>query len=136
MKVELIKNDAIGLGEMVRDGEIKPSELVEMTIERIEYINPKLNPVIHKMYDNARRNAEKMDKEIASGKKPESKLYGVPFLLKDLLAEYEGAPFNEGSSAVKGYKSKDDTELVRRHNAAGLIIIGKTNSIWYFIFIL
>ena len=58
MKVELIKNDAIGLGEMVRDGEIKPSELVEMVIERIEYINPKLNAVIHKMYDGARKKAE------------------------------------------------------------------------------
>ena len=128
MKVELIKNDAIGLGMMVRDGEIKPSELVEMTIERIEYVNPKLNAVIHKMYDGARKKAEQMDKEIASGKKPESKLYGVPFLLKDLLAEYEGAPFNEGSLAVKGYKSKEDTGLVKRHKAAGLIIIGKTNT--------
>jgi len=128
MKVELIENDAIGLGEMVRDGEIKPSELVEMSIERIEYINPKLNAVIHKLYDEARKNAEKMDKEIASGKKIESLFYGVPFLLKDLLAEYEGAPFNEGSSAVKGYISKNDTELVKRHKTAGLIIIGKTNT--------
>ena len=128
MKVELIKNDAIGLGEMVRDGEIKPSELVEMVIERIEYINPKLNAVIHKMYDGARKKAEQMDKEIASGKKPESKLYGVPFLLKDLLAEYEGAPYNEGSATLKGYIAKHDTELVTRHKAAGLIVIGKTNT--------
>jgi len=52
MKVEIIENDAIGLGEMVRDGEIKPSELVEMATERIEYINPQLNVVIHKMYFN------------------------------------------------------------------------------------
>ena len=128
MKVELVENDAIGLSEMVRDGEIKPSELVEMTIERIEYINPKLNAVIHKMYDVARKKAELVDKEIASGKKLESKLYGVPFLLKDLLAEYEGAPYNEGSAALKGYIAKFDTELVTRHKAAGLIVIGKTNT--------
>ncbi len=128
MKIELVENDAIGLGKMVRDGEIKPSELVEMTIERIEYINPKLNAVIHKMYDGARKKAELMDKEIASGKKPESKLYGVPFLLKDLLAEYEGAPYNEGSAALKGYIAKSDTDLVTRHKAAGLIVVGKTNT--------
>ena len=56
MKVELIEYDAIGLGELVREGVIKPSELVEMTIERIEHINPQINAVIHKMYDEGIRS--------------------------------------------------------------------------------
>ncbi|MFW9878783.1 MAG: amidase, partial [Candidatus Thorarchaeota archaeon] len=128
MKVELMEYDAIGLGEMVREGEIKSSELVEMTIERIERINPKLNAVIHKMYDEARKIAEKLDKEISSGRRTNAIFCGVPFLLKDLIAEYEGAPLSEGSRAVKGYVSKFDTELVKRQKAAGLIHIGKTNT--------
>jgi len=37
-------------------------------------------------------------------------------------------PFNEGSRAVKGYVSKIDSELVRRHKVGGLIIVGKTNT--------
>ena len=53
---------------------------------------------------------------------------GVPFLLKDLLAECKGTPFVEGSRAVKGYISKLDTELVRRYKASGLVIVGKTNT--------
>jgi len=128
MKAELIESDAIGLGRMVRDGEIKSSELVEMTIERIEQVNPKLNAVIYKMYDEARTLAEQWDKEISSGKKIDAVFSGVPFLLKDLIAEYGGVPLHEGSSAVKGYISKVDTELVKRHKAAGLITIGKTNT--------
>jgi Asp-tRNA(Asn)/Glu-tRNA(Gln) amidotransferase A subunit family amidase len=40
LKAELIEIDALGLAEMIREGEIKPSELVEITIERIEKINP------------------------------------------------------------------------------------------------
>ena len=120
--------DAIGLGEMVREGEIKPSELVEMTIERIERVNPKLNAVIHKMYDEARRIAEKWDKEISSSRRTDAVFGGVPFLLKDLIAEYEGAPLSEGSGVVKGYISKFDSELVKRQKAAGLIIVGKTNT--------
>ncbi len=120
--------DAIGLGEMVREGEIKPSELVEMTIERIERVNPKLNAVIHKMYDEARKIAEKWDKEISSSRRTDAVFGGVPFLLKDLIAEYEGAPLSEGSGAVKGYISKFDSELVKRQKAAGLIIVGKTNT--------
>ena len=100
MKVELIEYDALGLAEMIRDGEIKSSELVEMTIERIERVNPKLNAVIHKMYDEAREIAKNWDKDISSGKRTDVVFGGVPFLLKDLIAEYKGAPFSEGSAAV------------------------------------
>ncbi len=116
------------MAEMVRDGEIKSSELIEMTIERIERINPKLNAVIHKMYDEARKMADKWDKEISSGKAKDVVFAGVPFLLKDLTVEYAGAPFSEGSAAVHGYIPKLDVELVRRQKAAGLITVGKTNT--------
>ena len=57
MKDELISLDAIALGELVRKKEVKPTELLEVTIQRIEKINPKLNAVIHKMYDQARETA-------------------------------------------------------------------------------
>ena len=120
MKAELIEQDALGLAEMVREREIQPSELVEMTIERIERINPQINAVIHKMYDEARKTAEKWDKEISSGKKIDAIFSGVPFLLKDLIVEYKGAPFNEGSLFVKDHISKIDTEMVLRQKAAGL----------------
>jgi len=120
MKDELIGYDGIALGEMIRTGEIKPIELLETVIQRIERVNPRLNAVIHTMYDQAR--------EIAEGKPADGLFAGVPFLLKDLIAEYKGAPFHEGSLAVKGYSSKIDTELVKRQKAAGLIVVGKTNT--------
>lgn len=120
MKDELIGYDAIALGELIRKGEIRPIELLETVIQRIEMLNPKLNAVIHKMYDQAR--------EIAERKPAGELLGGVPFLLKDLIAEYKGVPFHEGSNAVKGYISKIDTELVKRLKATGLIIVGKTNA--------
>ena len=105
----MIEHDALGLAEMVRDGEIKSSELVEMTVERIERVNPKLNAIIHKMFNEARKLADKWDKEISSGKSTDAAFVGVPFLLKDLLAEYAGAPFSEGSAALHGYTPKLDT---------------------------
>ena len=64
MKAELFEYDALGLAEMVREGETKSSELVEITIDRIERINPKVNAVIHKMYEEARDQAQKWNKEI------------------------------------------------------------------------
>jgi amidase len=128
MADELIEYDAIALGELIRRGEISPVELLEITIQRVEKVNPQLNAVIHKMYDQARKIAENLSSGKGEGTQGGAPLSGVPFLLKDLLAEYKGAPFNEGSRAIKGYISKIDSELVKRLKAGGLIIFGKTNA--------
>ena len=125
---ELIAYDAIALGGLIRKGEISSIELLNIIIERIEKINPQLNAVIHKMYDQARTAAETLSPGIKVGKPSGSGFWGVPFLLKDLVAECKGTPFEEGSRAIQGYISKLDSELVRRHKAGGLIIIGKTNA--------
>ena len=128
MMDELIRYDAIGLGELIRKGKITPSELLETTIHRIEKVNPKLNAVIHKMYDQARAAAETRGSDTKAAKTSDSGFCGVPFLLKDLVAECKDTPFDEGSRAVQGYISKLDSEIVKRHKASGLIIVGKTNT--------
>ena len=128
MKDQLIGFDAVALGEFVRKTELKPTELLEIVIQRIEKLNPKLNAVIHKMYDQARETAKSWEVMIGKGKAKDVIFCGVPFLLKDLVAECKGAPFYEGSRAVKGYVSKIDSELVKRHKAGGLVIVGKTNT--------
>lgn len=112
--------DATAQAELVRKKEVKPLELVEAAIERIERLNPELNAVITPMYDLA-RNA-------ASGKIPEGPFSGVPFLLKDLIAEYAGVRYTEGSAFLKDFISDQDSELVVRIKKAGLIICGKTNT--------
>lgn len=112
--------DALGLAELVRSREITPLELVEEAIRRVEAVNPQLNAVIYKMYDHAR--------ERALGPLPAGPFTGVPFLLKDLLASYEGQPITGGSRAMQGYIATHDSELVRRFKAAGVITIGKSNT--------
>ena len=120
--------DAVQLGILIRKGEINPLDLLNKTIERIERVNPQLNAVVHKLYDLARLEAEKWSAENRAEKTRNAVFAGVPFLLKDLIAEYNGTPVQEGSRAVRGYVSKQDTELVKRQRAGGLVIVGKTNS--------
>lgn len=113
------KYDGLGLAELVRRREVKPGELVEEAISRIERHNPQLNAVIHKMYEQARKAAD--------GDLPDGPFKGVPFLLKDLTAFYAGVPLTCGSRFLKDFVPDHDSELVKRYKAAGVIVIGKTN---------
>jgi amidase len=112
--------DATAQADLVRRRQVKPIELVDAAIERIERLNPTLNAVVTPMYDEARR--------AASGPLPDGPFAGVPFLLKDLEAQYDGARLTEGSAMLRDYVSDHDTELVVRHKRAGLIVVGKTNT--------
>jgi Asp-tRNA(Asn)/Glu-tRNA(Gln) amidotransferase A subunit family amidase len=112
--------DATAQAELVRKKEVKPIELVEAAIARIERLNPELNAVVTPMFDLAR--------EAASAEISKGPFSGVPFLLKDLLAQYAGVRLTGGSKFSKDYISDHDSELVERLKQAGLIICGKTNT--------
>jgi len=112
--------DGTAQAELVRRKEVKPLELVDAAIERIERLNPILNAVVTPMYEEARR--------AASGPVPDGPFAGVPYLLKDLGAEYTGARLTEGSALLQDYVSDHDTELVIRLKKAGLIVLGKTST--------
>ena len=111
--------DAVGLAELVRRKEVTPLELVEEVIDRIERVNPTLNGVTIKMYDHAR--------ELAQGDIGNGPLAGVPFLLKDFLAEYAGVEYTSSSRFLQGFVPDRDTELVKRFKAGGFITVAKTN---------
>ena len=112
--------DATAQAELVRREEVKPVELVEAAIGRIERLNPDLNAVITPMYDIAR--------QAASAPLPDGPFTGVPFLLKDLLASYAGVRMTWGSAFLKDNVPDHDSELVARYKRAGLVILGKTNA--------
>jgi amidase len=117
---EYAQYDGLGLAELVRKQEISPVELVEEAIQRIDTHNPALNAVITKLYDAAR--------ETAKQPLPEGAFAGVPFLVKDLLATLAGVPTSGGNRLWKNIPAKVDSELIKRWKAAGLIILGKTNT--------
>ena len=93
---ELVGYDAIGLSELIRKGEITPAELLEATINRIEKVNPKLNAVIYKMYDQARTAAAASSSAATAAKTSDPRFCGVPFLLKNLTTDCQGTPFSDG----------------------------------------
>ena len=120
---ELASLDATSQAELVRKGEVTPLELLDAAIERIERLNPTLNAVITPMFERARAAAAAMP--AGGGDAP---LAGVPYLMKDLAADVEGARFCEGSRFLRDNVATFDSELVTRLRRAGLVILGKTNT--------
>ena len=119
--IEYEDHDGLGLASLIKRKEVTPLELVEEAISRIEKVNPELNAVIFTMYEEARK--------VARNPLPEGPFSGVPFLLKDLVVTYAGFPYTMGCRGLKNanYIPDQDSELVKRFKAAGVVTLGKTN---------
>jgi amidase len=117
---ELAGLDATAQASLVARGEVSPRELVEAAIARIERVNPKINAVVTPMFDEALR--------AASGPLSPGPLRGVPYLLKDLMGTYGGVRQTWGSAFLSGFVPPVDSELIVRLKAAGLVVVGKTNT--------
>lgn len=111
--------DAAGLAELVQKKEVTAAEIVESAIARLERLNPKINAVIHKMYEKARLAAEKI-----TGKEP---FAGVPMLVKDISQEIKGEPITCGAKSLRDCLAEEDATFVKRARATGVVFLGITN---------
>ncbi|MDP9477184.1 MAG: amidase [Actinomycetota bacterium] len=122
MNDELSALDATAQAELVRRGEVRPVELVEAAISRIERLNPVLQAVITPLFEEARAQA-------LSPELPDGPFRGVPFLLKDWFCHTADDPYYEGMPVLRelGWREQTDTYLATKFRAAGLVFLGKTN---------
>ena len=118
---ELLNLDATAQAELVRKGEVKPIELVDAAIARIEEVNPALNAVVTPMFDQAREAA-------SAPNIPDGPFKGVPFLEKDIGAACAGVRHTFGSVFLKDHIAPEDAKIVVSHRRAGLMILGRTNT--------
>jgi amidase len=110
--------DALGLAELVRNGDVTPKELLQDAYAAIDAINPELNGVVSRIPDLA-------EAEIAAGL-PDGPFKGVPFLVKELGIQMKGSPSRCGSKLTEDLVSAEDTELATRFRAAGLVTAAMT----------
>ncbi|MGN0063463.1 MAG: amidase [Nocardioides sp.] len=112
--------DAVGLAAAIRSGELSAREATEAAIERIEELNPTLNAVVGTRYEEALA-------EVDAGL-PQGPLTGVPTLVKTLGADVAGLPTTRGSRLWADDVKTEDSEIVRRMKAAGMVVLGTTNT--------
>lgn len=126
MAADLHFKPAHELAGMIRRRELKPSELMASTIERIEATNGNINAFVALRADAAMDDARATDEKIAR-KEELGPLAGLPLGVKD-LEDVAGLPTTFGSVPFKNNMPKEDSVEVARLKAAGAIVIGKTNA--------
>jgi aspartyl-tRNA(Asn)/glutamyl-tRNA(Gln) amidotransferase subunit A len=115
--------------QSIRSGLVKREfSAVELARETLEYAgqeNPKTNAYLRFSDDRAIAAAERVDQKIAAGEDP-GLLAGVPVAVKDVILT-KGIRTTCGSRLLENYVPPYDATAVERIEAAGGIIIGKTN---------
>ncbi|MGB9289484.1 MAG: amidase, partial [Terracidiphilus sp.] len=104
---------------------VKAAGLAAGYYERIDKKNPHLNVYLSLTKERALAQAERIDALAAKGD-PLPPLAGIPVGIKDVLVT-KGAVSTAGSKILKGYHPPYDATVVSRLEAAGAVILGKTN---------
>jgi amidase len=117
---EYRRYDAVALADLVGKGEVSAGELLDVAIARAEAVNPKINAIVHKQYEQARAT---IGKGLLNGP-----LAGVPYLIKDLAIFEAGEPARLGSSLYADFIADHDSSYTARCKRAGLIIMGRSST--------
>ena len=120
--MELAFLSAVEQARLVRSGEVTSAELVRLSLERIERLDPTLNAFVTVCSEEALATAATIDS--TSGEAP---FRGVPIGVKDLTAT-AGVRTTYSSRAYADHVPDFDTAVVRRIREAGFVIVGKTNT--------
>ncbi|HET8552777.1 MAG TPA: amidase, partial [Gammaproteobacteria bacterium] len=105
-------------------GDITSTELTTDYLDRIQRFNPKLNAFVTVTADKALAAAANADKKIKAGEG--GRLTGVPLAHKDIFCT-AGVRTTCGSRMLDNFVSPYDATIVERLNAAGMVLLGKTN---------
>ncbi|ARU60121.1 aspartyl/glutamyl-tRNA amidotransferase subunit A [Tumebacillus avium] len=103
--------------------EIKPSELVSASLDRISATDEKVKAFLHVNGEQALSAARKMDEHIPADA---GLLFGIPGAVKDNM-NAKGLPTTCASKILANYVSAYDSTAVAKLQAAGGISVGKTN---------
>jgi hypothetical protein len=119
---------ATELATRIRRRDLSPVELLDAVIARIEARNPSLNALVFTAFDEARERAREAERELTSGEDL-GPLHGVPTATKDLFDFKPGWPATFGGiRALADFSVPAHCTYAERMEAAGAILIGKTNS--------
>jgi len=125
------------LGALLRDRKLSARELTDACLARIDRDAERLNSFLAVEAEAAGRAADGADAALARGDGADRPLLGIPYALKDIFVTRAlddegrdvagGLPTTAGSFILEGYRSPYASSAQERLEAAGAILLGKTN---------
>ncbi len=116
---------AVALGKKIKAGEITAVEATKAALAQIKALEPVLNCYVTVDEEGALKRAEEVQKQIEDGTLT-GPLAGVPVAIKDNMCT-EGLLTTCSSKILNNFKPTYTAEAVKNLEAAGAIILGKTN---------
>ncbi len=122
---DLAKQDLATLSRGLREKKFSSVELTKAYLDRIRTHDKKLNSFITVLEEQALTMARAADARIAKNENV-TPLTGIPIAQKDIFCT-ENVLTTCGSKILANFVSPYDATIVSRFNAAGTVLIGKTN---------
>ncbi|WP_433297221.1 Asp-tRNA(Asn)/Glu-tRNA(Gln) amidotransferase subunit GatA [Actinoplanes sp. CA-030573] len=118
---DLIRMSAAELASKIKSKEVSAVEVAQAHLDRIEAVDSRVHAFLHVDREGALEAAARVDKGEVSGP-----LAGVPVAVKDVIAT-KGVPTTAASKILEGWRPPYSATIVERLQAAGTVMLGKTN---------
>lgn len=122
--MDLNLSSAEKLSAALRAGEVTSVEVTDEAIARIERDDKVINAICVPDFDRARAAAHRADRARARGQ--DRPLLGIPVTVKESY-NMAGLPTTWGMPQHRNYVPAEDAVQVSRLEAAGAVVLGKTN---------
>jgi amidase len=116
---------ALEQARLLRQRKVSARELLKLSRERVDKINPAINAVVVTDFERAAKAAAAADRRLKRGE-PRGVFDGVPMTIKESFA-WSGTPSTWGAPALRNNIAADDAVAVKRITDTGAVLYGKTN---------
>lgn len=114
-------HDALAVAELIKARKVGAREVLEATVARLRRVNGKLNAITD-FYEG-----DLLERSVSAA--GDGAFQGVPFVVKQLVAECAGTPTTTGSKFfAREPVAAADSIAVARMRRAGLVIVGRSNT--------
>lgn len=125
--MNLDKLSALQLGKLVNGKQLKPREVLEYFLKKIEDKNDAINAVVDLHIDEAIKECDLLQERIMNGE-THNPFAGVPILFKDFLSSKPGWTHSFGGVTSLMSYDEDRSKVYNAAKILGMISLGKTNA--------